>query len=1373
MMTSKATPGMSAALRHKAATLGATTALFALLSALVIAFIPSRTAADTSTPTSVSWLPVTPPDWPVVTKETTGSSEAITNGITYATDTLESTSGKQQGHVMNVDLSNPDISAGVVEAGNKIVDDDDETIGSMADRSGAVAGINGDFFEIAGQGDPVGMVVQDGKLLKSPNPGGALSDFLLLNDGTAVVTTETFSGTVTDVTDGMSDPLNAVNTFDAPLSNSITLDTSDEGAVTVPSARVAVGHLNADGTELVISEVDQGVTQLPALSAGEEDVVGIGTTAAWVASNIHAGDSVSISDSLSPYPLSQIKNAISGGAILEQSGQMAVPVTGTGENNEDNPVTGVGVAADGKHLVIAVFDGHQSEGSAEGLTRPELAQWMIEHGAENAILFDSGGSSEMVGRLPGETTPSVLNTPSDGQERPVANGLFFYSTESSAGPATEVHVNGGSALSTAAGVASEVPAYADDAAGNPAGDAVKVTAEPASLGTWSDGVFTAGSAGTGALVIQAGSVSTQVPLTVTQNFDSLSISPSEGDIEAGGTEQYAVTGTNSSGSAVTINPSSVQWRLSRSDIGSIDSSTGLFTATSGVSGVVDVVATVGNKSVTAVLGVGEVTDTVVTTDDASQWATTLHNSTTVPSSGFSDLADVPPDSTQKQSISLQYSFPNTTAVHQVVFYPKGDVATVGPNSAGQEPTSVTFRMKITDAAPDNLSFYYAYIDGNGSARDVNAPVTTFNQWIYYTMDIPSGTTFPLTLNYLDLLNTKATAADSGTLTFAGMSVSYAARTPDATAYQAIDPNNPAWLSYEENSSDFSSNSGGTTFLFGDDAHLLANDPGSTSATNIEDMAKRVAGESYATSAGQTVDPLPTSARPNTVVSLGDIADDGVTVDLQFAKTEWDTFGLPFYDVVGNHEISQGGVAENADGGFYGVFQQNTHFSSVEGPVTFIALDNSHGSIASSDADQAPAEEQFPWFVDQLNAANTPVVFVGIHMPAYDPAPTKDSQFTDRWEADQFLQVIQDYQQSHPDKHVVVFYGHSRGFSDQFLDPAGDEGTASTGIPQLTCGDVGMPAYKDADEGGFYHFCLVHVTADGKVQFTVEPMLKSLTIDQGTSAASEKVDTLVAGQQKQYTATAVNENGDNITDPPSTPIADPMSHVWASSDTKVATVSANGRVIAVGAGTTTISVASGGITAKLIETVSRQPTTSTLQMPRRGTAGRKEQLTALVSPAEPGAMTFKEGGSRTLKTVVVSNGRASISVKLPAGRHTVTASFAPADADVDAASTASNTMSIAKAKARISVKAPRTVVAGHAAKITVKVTATGLTPSGRVTVKLDGRKVSGKLQRGRRTLRLKNLKKVGRRERIIVSYAGSSQIAKASDKKARLTVKRRH
>jgi exopolysaccharide biosynthesis protein len=97
--------------------------------------------------------------------------------------------------------------------------------------------------------------------------------------------------------------------------------------------------------------------------------------------------------------------------------------------NVRSPLTAVSLSRDGRHAALVVFDGrHAGPLKSVGLTHAEAARYLLAHGAYQAMLFDSGGSSEMVARLPGQDGVSVINWPSDGHEMRVANGLFVYST---------------------------------------------------------------------------------------------------------------------------------------------------------------------------------------------------------------------------------------------------------------------------------------------------------------------------------------------------------------------------------------------------------------------------------------------------------------------------------------------------------------------------------------------------------------------------------------------------------------------------------------------------------------------------------------------------------------------------------------------------------------------------------------------------------------------------------------------------------------------------------------------------------------------------------------------------------------------------------
>ena len=92
------------------------------------------------------------------------------------------------------------------------------------------------------------------------------------------------------------------------------------------------------------------------------------------------------------------------------------------ENKAKHPRTVVGL--DDKHtkLTILVVDGRRP-GVAIGMSYEELAREMIRLGCKTALNLDGGGSTVMVMRDPSTNTYRILNKPSDGRERPVANVL--------------------------------------------------------------------------------------------------------------------------------------------------------------------------------------------------------------------------------------------------------------------------------------------------------------------------------------------------------------------------------------------------------------------------------------------------------------------------------------------------------------------------------------------------------------------------------------------------------------------------------------------------------------------------------------------------------------------------------------------------------------------------------------------------------------------------------------------------------------------------------------------------------------------------------------------------------------------------------------
>jgi exopolysaccharide biosynthesis protein len=109
------------------------------------------------------------------------------------------------------------------------------------------------------------------------------------------------------------------------------------------------------------------------------------------------------------------KMAISGDRPLIDDGVIKAV-----DNRVMHPRTAVGIDRDSGQILLLVVDGRSSV--SRGYTMVELANLMIDLGADEALNLDGGGSSTMIGR-DATGVNQVLNTPSDGYQRWVANGL--------------------------------------------------------------------------------------------------------------------------------------------------------------------------------------------------------------------------------------------------------------------------------------------------------------------------------------------------------------------------------------------------------------------------------------------------------------------------------------------------------------------------------------------------------------------------------------------------------------------------------------------------------------------------------------------------------------------------------------------------------------------------------------------------------------------------------------------------------------------------------------------------------------------------------------------------------------------------------------
>lgn len=130
---------------------------------------------------------------------------------------------------------------------------------------------------------------------------------------------------------------------------------------------------------------------------------------------VHTNHSITIETLTQPPP--DAWEVVGGNTILVKAGKL-IPHT----NKLRHPRTVVGFDAKRTKLVLLVVDGRKP-GVAVGMTYDELGAEMLRLGCHEALNLDGGGSSVLAIREPEAGKFRILNQPTDGRERAVANAL--------------------------------------------------------------------------------------------------------------------------------------------------------------------------------------------------------------------------------------------------------------------------------------------------------------------------------------------------------------------------------------------------------------------------------------------------------------------------------------------------------------------------------------------------------------------------------------------------------------------------------------------------------------------------------------------------------------------------------------------------------------------------------------------------------------------------------------------------------------------------------------------------------------------------------------------------------------------------------------
>ncbi|MCW2870270.1 Ig-like domain repeat protein, partial [Actinacidiphila oryziradicis] len=196
-----------------------------------------------------------------------------------------------------------------------------------------------------------------------------------------------------------------------------------------------------------------------------------------------------------------------------------------------------------------------------------------------------------------------------------------------------------------------------------------------------------------------------------------------------------------------------------------------------------------------------------------------------------------------------------------------------------------------------------------------------------------------------------------------------------------------------------------------------------------------------------------------------------------------------------------------------------------------------------------------------------------------------------------------------------------------------------------------------------------------------------------------------------------------------------------------------------------NLAGSGAAANWTGTVSAVKTASTTKASAPNTAyGQVPKVAVTVTGASvpTGKVTVKEGRTTLGTATLDKNGKASVALPktVSVATHTLTVSYA-GDSKLNSSS-ATAKLTITKATPAVTSTAPGTISHTKQAKVTVKVTATGTVPGGKVRI-YEGTKViaTGTLSKGQVVITLPKLKKG--KHVLHAFYTGSTTVIAKSGK----------
>lgn len=515
------------------------------------------------------------------------TTEPVAAGVSLQRFLQQTDDGPLKIYVLRIDLANPYVRLDALIGSDDRSFNSAGTVLEKARRTGAVAAINGDFFITKEGKHPLGFTVKGGQLVTSPMFRDDFYTFALTQDLVPYIGLFRFQGTVTVLPPGsdtpVSFPLSGINKPPYTIEANGAVYDSDADSLQLYNSYWGANSRGAQPgwsgwTEVVVKEgaVQEVRIDQPPVAIPQNGYVlsGQGAAAQFLQQWCLPGAKVYVEYSITP-DVGEIQTAVGGKDLLVANGRP----TGVYSRELEGKFarSALGFTRDGKTLyLVAVEKSSESRGMYLG----ELAAFLANRlGVWYALNLDGGGSTSIAARPLGEEQAVLLNTPSQGSQRPVPVALGVFST-APRGSLAGLVIRGPQEL--LAGLSGSYTVRAYDQYYNPVPvDAARVSWSVKNVrGTVENGIFRPQEGGTAVLVASYQGVEEEFPVRVVGASDlaALEVMPGEIRVDPGAEVALQVQARGKDGRVWQLPPDAVQWEAT-GGVGSVEK--GVFKAAAG------------------------------------------------------------------------------------------------------------------------------------------------------------------------------------------------------------------------------------------------------------------------------------------------------------------------------------------------------------------------------------------------------------------------------------------------------------------------------------------------------------------------------------------------------------------------------------------------------------------------------------------------------------------------------------------------------------------------------------------------------------------------------------------------------------------------